>query len=939
MTFALDVAIILAVAVGLLGGCGILLLPLLPARARPWLPVLAPFFGLAVISAVCHALGAAGLSLAAMVWPLIGLAAAGWTAGLVRATGGWPRGLKQRSRTGVGGLRSIGSPPATPRSPSLPSGGEGDAPTPDARTSFVLVRRPWRRPRRARVEVLAVCLLAFVLATLPLFSLGYLTTVGGASDAISYTERAEYLQHAGLRLPQAAPGQAFLAGVQSHVMTIRAGDAYLLGLLSLATRHRSFELLTLLAALFFALTPATVFVWARLSLRLGRGPSLLAASLVAINNLLLWPVLDDFLSQVIALSLFPLLLVFGIEGWHRRGWRTAAAFGILTVTLASVYPVYAAYAVVALLAAWLVEWMRARDWRDLPRCAWWWLTMAGCAAAANPVALQRAGKEMSLVSKLLQPLGARFVGPGDIIVFPTLSEIPGVASHLAASLGWRLWSLPRGTTSILGLVAAGFAAYGWRKLPPRSRVPAGILVLVSAALAAQQRYGVNLPYGYPYGYFKAVSVVPLEALALLAAGLAAAWRRPPVLRAAACLGGAAIVVLNLMNTAWSLDFTRRNLVVVTRELIAVARGTAAVPPADRILVGGMAAPLPSWIAYFCKDRLIHYADDALPGPHVPFFRWALLDRQRETGLQRAGGTWNDPAQYQVAWQNARFSLRRRSDAALAVVRFAEPVLGRGEVLKLKLAPERGVLEADLGGRPTEVELASGIPRRAQIDLWSAGSTSPQLAADGVAPFALGVGGWRLDLDLERLPDPRRIALRNLGGTSILVSELKVLSTGPGRPRQSPALTRLTRLEQGIVYVEQETGALPRITYRATLLTPEAAGKRFYTLGIFAASVATGHAYGAWSLEFAAGKRWQSGSLEIDLHDGQAHAEIDGRPVTAGAGMFDFAGGSFALSSVIWQGNPVVQVSVDNLLWFSRDLHGSIAIVTSSPRALTLISPR
>ncbi|HVT17458.1 MAG TPA: efflux RND transporter permease subunit [Thermoanaerobaculia bacterium] len=36
---------------------------------------------------------------------------------------------QQRSLTGDGGLQSIGSPPATPRSPSLPSGGEGDAPS------------------------------------------------------------------------------------------------------------------------------------------------------------------------------------------------------------------------------------------------------------------------------------------------------------------------------------------------------------------------------------------------------------------------------------------------------------------------------------------------------------------------------------------------------------------------------------------------------------------------------------------------------------------------------------------------------------------------------------------------------------------------------------------------------------------------------------------
>ncbi|HVT17708.1 MAG TPA: PD-(D/E)XK nuclease family protein [Thermoanaerobaculia bacterium] len=61
---------------------------------------------------------------------------------LLGAAGGRPRGMKRRSLVGDGGLQSIGSPPATPRSPSLPSGGEGDAPAPDARTSVVLVSWP-----------------------------------------------------------------------------------------------------------------------------------------------------------------------------------------------------------------------------------------------------------------------------------------------------------------------------------------------------------------------------------------------------------------------------------------------------------------------------------------------------------------------------------------------------------------------------------------------------------------------------------------------------------------------------------------------------------------------------------------------------------------------------------------------------------------------------
>ncbi|HVT61015.1 MAG TPA: glycosyltransferase family 39 protein [Thermoanaerobaculia bacterium] len=80
-------------------------------------------------------------------------------------------GTPGRSETALrcrgGGLleASIGSPPATPRSPSHPSGGEGDASSPGARTNFVLTRggRVSSRLVPARPPVLAAIALACFL--------------------------------------------------------------------------------------------------------------------------------------------------------------------------------------------------------------------------------------------------------------------------------------------------------------------------------------------------------------------------------------------------------------------------------------------------------------------------------------------------------------------------------------------------------------------------------------------------------------------------------------------------------------------------------------------------------------------------------------------------------------------------------------------------------
>src|SRR5260370_4106565 len=317
MGLVLDIAVILLVAIGLLGGCGMLWRPLLPWRVRPFLTILAPFLGFALVSGTCQVCGAAGLPLPRIAWPVIGLALAGW--------------------------------------------------------ATAVARRRLPRPRRELLLVGAVCVLAFLLAALPVLAHGFLTSVGLTSDAVSYTARSEYLQHAALRAPDAVAGLPMAGLVRAH-LPLRAGDVYLLGLLDLLTGHRSFELLTLVMAFFFGLTPGAVFVWARLCLRLPRGAALLAAGLVGINNLLLWAVFDNFLSQMLGLSLFPLTLVFAVEGWRQRGWRSAVVFGALLATLASVYPVYAVYALAGAGIYWLVAWLPAHRFEELPRHAAWWLT-------------------------------------------------------------------------------------------------------------------------------------------------------------------------------------------------------------------------------------------------------------------------------------------------------------------------------------------------------------------------------------------------------------------------------------------------------------------------------------------------------------------------------------------------------------------------------------
>jgi hypothetical protein len=878
MGLVLDIAVMLLVAIGVLGGCGMLWRPLLPWRTRPFLTILAPFLGFALVSGICHVLGAAGLPLIAIAWPVVGLALAGWAMGLAR----------------------------------------------------------WRlpRPRRELLLVCAVGALAFLLAALPVLALGYLTSVGFTSDAVSYAARSEYLQHAPLQTPIALAGQPFLGTVRAHLF-VRAGDVYLLGLLGLLTGHRSFELLTLLMALFFGLTPGAVFVWARLGLRLRRGAALLAAGLVGINNLLLWAVFDNFLSQVVGSSLFPLAFVFAVEGRRQPGWRSAVVFGALLATLASVYPVYAVYALASAGIYWLAAWLPAHRWRELPRHAAWWLTAAGGAVLLNGVALYRSFQELGKVTQLLKPQGAQFVGAGDILVFPSYYEIGGLVCHAAAAMLLRLWPLPRGTTSLVALAAAAFALYGWWRLAPRLRLAAAVLLLAGAALAAHQRFGVNLPDGYPYGYFKAVSILPLEAMALVAAGLAAAWRRP-VLRVAAVLALLAIAVLNLMNSLWSARYTFKST-ILTRDVIEAAQAPAALPAAAWVLMDVPSPPLlQTWIGYLWRDRVrIASRGAPLPAP-APFFRWAFVERQLDR-LRRRTSTepWYDPEQSSVVWQTPRFVLRERRDALMATMTWESPVLHQGETFELALAPERRRVAGKLAGRGSEAELAAGTPRRIRISAFGPGDAKARLEVDGAAPVTLGAGGWVLDFDLGcRRQQPPGIGLRNAGPGDVLVSEIKVLGSLPAAPH--PCLD-VEPLGTGAAYVDQQL-APPRIRYRITLWPPRDDDQRRFHLGVHVANVASGASYGVWSVHFPGGRQAHRGSLEIDLADGRGQGEVDGRPAPVEVVALNLNRGSYGLSSVIWQLQPLAQVSVDNLLWFNRTADGAIVVSNASPHSPLTIIP-
>ena len=165
----------IGVSVLLLWGMGVAVLALLAPRShRRDILLIAPFFGLGVISGICHYLGVLGLSVEQFAWAIILLA----------------------------GVALV----------------------------VVIVRRRTRLNPRRYWRIAAICIAAYVVAMLPLICLGYLTTVGTTIDGLSYAVRSEYLREAGLVRPDVLAGHPFYGWVASQIVpagrvrAIAAGD-------------------------------------------------------------------------------------------------------------------------------------------------------------------------------------------------------------------------------------------------------------------------------------------------------------------------------------------------------------------------------------------------------------------------------------------------------------------------------------------------------------------------------------------------------------------------------------------------------------------------------------------------------------------------------------------------------------------------------------------
>lgn len=865
MLAAASVLAVFAVPPALLVGCGyVLAKPLLAGRfavLRPWL---SPALGLALVGSVGPLAGALGIPLRSTAWPLVALAGAGWSL-LLREGGGWK----------------------------------------------------WCRAHR---PALLIVLLALVLAATPLAFQGDLTTIGWSIDAISYNVRSEFVQDSPLRVPQVPAGQPWLGWVAAQIGLLRVGDVYFLGLSSLVVSRRSFEVFSVITALAHAHAALGTYFFARVGLRRSRQVGVLAAALVALSNTLLWPGLDCSFSQAMALPLVPVCLATASALFRRPTPRLAIALGVLLSGVVTVYPVFFVLvaASVGLLGVASIAFgpgpvARARRAAAL-------VIAAVVSVAAGPIGTARAVRELVFVGGMLGERGVSAVGAGNILVYPPVSELFGFVSHAAAAHGIVISA--RGATlgALLAALAAAFVVRGL-VLGGRVRALVPLSILATAgALAVHQRYVVNPPGGYPYGYFKAVTVLAIVLAPLLAAGLAG---RPASrsFRAWALAVAAGFLLVSARRLFWTIGFSATTQVLASSDLVEAARAAAARAGDQGLEVIVEKGPRENWFGYLLRGESVDFpGGNALqtvsipPLPLAPTL--ALIDRERVSDPR------DEPGSDRVSrpiWTGGRYSLVEWVDGRLAEWPLSGVERWSQGSARAAIDRIRREISVDVGGARTSRSLPRGDVRTIQMEVASldgARFSSP------AGEMELAPGTWRIDWDAA-CRVPLELGLQR---GIVVPGQVRLLGTPTGDPDRCTELVRSPRGYLGwhgtvagqVLRAEIEfvpPGGAPPSAYRVGVHVGGRSGDRSGLWGVF-------------SLDLPRDGRPHRAALEIDLRARAGRAWSDGAPLRVEETNKEMAAGAFDATLALWNlETGAKQVFTTSVLTFEVDSAGGTRVLT------------
>ena len=211
----------------------------------------------------------------------------------------------------------------------------------------VLALQRGARPRRGRwfpdyALLMLVLTIALLAALAPLFSYGYLTSIGRGWDTESYWPMAQYL----VDYPVAQISTAPMAPLRDLVskppeIGLTLGFSIMQGFIMLLSGQSAIDTFAPLMAFLYSLGILGMYLWLRASMGLGRTAALLSAALTALGSLMLWVLFFNFGMQLSSWPLIGLGLCLGlacVEELALRG-RQAWPSAMLTAAVLAALPV------------------------------------------------------------------------------------------------------------------------------------------------------------------------------------------------------------------------------------------------------------------------------------------------------------------------------------------------------------------------------------------------------------------------------------------------------------------------------------------------------------------------------------------------------------------------------------------------------------------------
>lgn len=221
--------------------------------------------------------------------------------------------------------------------------------------SAITVRRhglPQRPPSwRAILWPAYIALLLGSLALIPLFRPGYATVVGQGQDAVMAAGTAEFLKHA-------SPGD-----VKPELPVDQEWDAwrskqaiyYATAAVSTLTGMETYEVLSALATLMFALAAVGMFLIAREMLGTGIGLAALAMALAGLDRMVLHTAMHPYYNQIWGYMATPFGLVLAWQLVRSPSIPTAVLLALMLAIDFFAYPLAAPIVLAALALFWWGE--------------------------------------------------------------------------------------------------------------------------------------------------------------------------------------------------------------------------------------------------------------------------------------------------------------------------------------------------------------------------------------------------------------------------------------------------------------------------------------------------------------------------------------------------------------------------------------------------------